>query len=639
MKPKSHLDRGAAWPLDGRITVVLFAGMGGACDGLEAAGFPVHLAINHDEIAVAVHSKRHPHTKHLLSDVFEVDPREATGGRPVRILWASPDCTHFSSAKGSKPVSPRRRSLTWIVKRWAGTVEPETIGFENVPEIATWGPLVAKRCPDTGRVMKLDGTVAAKGERVPVREQHLVPCRKRKGKTWRRFLRGMSELGYSMSFEPRICADFGIPTIRKRMFGVMRRDGGPIVWPERSHAPRKKAKALRLKPWIGAHTIVDWSLPCYSIFLTKEEAKVLGIKRPLVPATERRIAHGVDKHVVRNPKPYIVSLTHAGDRGVEDIAEPLKTVTGAHRGEKALVVPVIGAAQHGGSVRDAADPAHTFTASRKDQNQLVVAHVTKFRPGASGVDIEDPAPTFTSNSFRKRPGGAVPLGLVTGTLIQTGYGEREGQAPRALDIGEPLGTQVAGGGKVGVVAAFMAQNNAGPRMEDNPGRSLHDPLSTTLQTGSHQGVVAVHLTELRGTSKAGREIEEPVPALMAGGRHAGLVYAFMQHYYSTGGQDQEIRDPLGATTGKARHGLVTVKAMGEEMVLSDICMRMFTPEEGAAAHGFPKGALPDEIEVGGKVRRLTKTQKYSLVGNSVPPRMVELIARANVRPALATAAD
>lgn len=607
MKPGHKIEaRFDAWPLDNRITVVLFAGMGGACDGLEAAGFPVHLAINHDEIAVAVHRKRHPHTKHLQCDVFEVDPREACSGRPVRILWASPDCTHFSSAKGSRPVSPRRRSLTWIVKRWGGTVKPEIIGFENVPEIATWGPLVAKRCPETGRVMKLDGTVAAKGERVPLREQHLVPDPKRKGKTWRRFLAQMAAIGYTFEFEPRICADYGIPTIRKRMFGVMRRDGKPIVWPERTHAPRKKAKALGLKPWVGAHTIVDWSLPCYSIFLSKEEARALGIKRPLAPASERRIAHGIDKHVIRNPKPFIVSLTHQGMRGVEDIEEPARTLTGAHRGEKALVVP----------------------------------HITKFRGGAKGVDIEEPTPAITANSFRKRPGGAVPLGLIAGTLVQSGYGEREGQAPRALDVLEPLGTPVAGGSKVGVVAAFLAQYNNHNARDEHAGRATDEPVSTLLSGGVRQAVVGVHLTEMRGTSKAGKPIDEPAPALMAGGRHAGLVYAFMQSYYSTGGQDQEIRDPLGAATGKARHGLVTITVRGgERRVLSDILMRMLAAEECARAHGFPDGALPDEIEVGGKVRRLTKTQKYSLVGNSVPPEMVRLIAACNVEPALSFAAD
>jgi DNA (cytosine-5)-methyltransferase 1 len=185
-----------SFPLDGRMNVVLFAGMGGACDGLEWAGFPVHVAINHDPVAVAVHEIRHPHTRHLRCDVFEADPRAVCGRRKVNVLHASPDCTHFSVAKGGKPVSPRRRSLAWIVCRWAGTVRPETITLENVREIQTWGPLVAKRDPATGRVVRLDGSVAAKGEVVPVREQWLVPDPRHRRRIWRAWLNHLRGLGY-----------------------------------------------------------------------------------------------------------------------------------------------------------------------------------------------------------------------------------------------------------------------------------------------------------------------------------------------------------------------------------------------------------------------------------------------------------
>lgn len=252
--------------LDNRMTVVLFAGMGGGCDGLEGAGYSVHLAINHDPLAIAVHEKRHPHTRHMRCDVFEVDPREATKGRGVRVLHASPDCTHFSVAKGSKPVSKRRRSLAWVVVRWMGQVRPEVVTLENVQEIQTWGPLIAKRDKATGRVLKLDGTVAAKGEVVRVQDQQLVPDPRHRGRIWRAWLKHVARIGYNFEGKVLVCADYGVPTIRKRYFGVAKADGGAIGWPARTHAPRKLAKKLKLKPWVGAYTIIDWSLPMKSIF-------------------------------------------------------------------------------------------------------------------------------------------------------------------------------------------------------------------------------------------------------------------------------------------------------------------------------------------------------------------------------------
>lgn len=648
--------------LDDRMTVVLFAGMGGGCDGLEQAGFHVHVAINHDPVAVAVHRKRHPHTRHLTCDVFEADPYEVCRGRGVRVLHASPDCTHFSVAKGGKPISKRRRSLAWVVCRWAGTVRPETITLENVAEIQTWGPLIAKRDKATGRVVRLDGTVAAKGERVPVEQQWLIPDPRHKGRIWRAWLKHMHGLGYSFEGRVLVCADYGVPTIRKRFFGVAQADGRPIVWPERSHAPRRDQRRLKLRPWIGMHTCIDWSLPVRSIFERK---------KPLADATLRRIARGVMRYVVSTAKPFIVPITHAGDVRVHDVEDPARAITTAHRGEMSVIVP----------------------------------SVTKFRTGATGSDMREPSPTWSANSFHKRPGGAIPLGLmqaelapftagaggraaqsepraiddpagsqttkedrllvaasivptdqhsaagrngvhdagepvntlhtspsmalIGASLVQTGYGERAGQAPRALDIEEPSGTQVDGG-KQALVAAFLAQHSAG----SHPGRPARDPLepvSALTSTGSQQGVVAASMLALRGTSGAGRDVEEPAAALMAEGNHAGLILAFLQAYYSSGGQDQQIEDPLLAVTAKARHGLVTVSVSGQDYVVTDIGMRMLEPEEGAAAHGFAPGSLPDEIEIDGKVRRLTKTEKYHLVGNSVPPRMVRLLAEHNVR--------
>lgn len=576
-----------AFPLDNRLTVVLFAGMGGACDGLEWAGFPVHIAINHDPVAVAVHQVRHPHTRHLRCDVFEADPHEVCGSRGVRILHASPDCTHFSVAKGGKPVSPRRRSLAWIVCRWAGTVRPETITLENVSEIQTWGPLIAKRDPATGRVVKLDGSIAAKGEVVPVREQWLVPDPRHKGRIWKTWLKHILGLGYNFEGRVLVCADYGVPTIRKRFFAVAKADGSPIVWPERTHAPRDQARKLGLKPWVGAHTCIDFSLPMKSIFERK---------KPLAEATLRRTARGVVRYIIKSKKPFLVPITHRGGVRVHSIDDPMRTITTANRGEITVVAPAL----------------------------------ASYRGDSAGSDMRDPVPALTANSFRKRPGGALPVGLMAATMVQSGYGERSGQAPRALDIAEPMGTQVAGGSKAALVSAFLAQHNDGPRAGLSA-REMEAPLSTITTTGSQQGIVAATLGRFRGADVAGQSIEQPMPTQTAGGGHEALILGFLQHYYSTGGQDGDLADPLAALTAKARHGLVTVPVDGADFVMTDILTRMLEPEEGAACHGFKPGSLPDTIVIDGKERQLTKTQKYHLVGNSVPPRMVQLLAEHNAR--------
>ncbi|MGR9441669.1 DNA cytosine methyltransferase [Rhizobium leguminosarum] len=697
--------------LDNRMTVVLFAGMGGGCDGLEDAGFHVHLAVNHDPLAIAMHEKRHPHTKHLRCDVFEVDPREATHGRGVRILHASPDCTHFSVAKGSKPVSKRRRSLAWVIPRWAGQVRPEVITMENVQEIRTWGPLICKRDKKTGRALRRDGSIAAKGERIPVEDQWLIPDPRHKGRIWRAWLRHMRDLGYSFEHRILVCADFGIPTIRKRFFGVARADGGPIYWPERTHAPRDKAKALGLKPWVGADTIIDWSLPVKSIF---------DRKKPLAEATMRRIARGVMRYVVNAKRPFIVPITHTGGDRVHNIDEPLRTFTTAHRGELALVVPSIagvGGRMGQSAERSVEEPMQTVTT--KPDSVLVSAHLTKFRPGSTGAELEEPLPTYTANNFEKRPGGAPPIGvaavhmstmrnaqkpfgaadeplhtitaggagisLVAATMIQAGNGEHQGQVARCLDIENPIGTQTAGGQRQAVVAAFLAQHNGDPRadgsVEFRSGRDVADPLATltvypqqgvgavflaqhntgndghdardplsTITTGgergqSQQGFVAATLGSLRGTNKDGQDIDRPLPTQTAGrARHEMLILPFLQAYYGAGSEGGRADDPLRALTGIARHGLVTVQVNGQTMVITDICMRMLDPLEGAAAHGFDPKSFDHVIEYlderGKHVKRKpTKTQIGHLVGNSVPKKMIQLLAECNGRYEFAEAAE
>jgi DNA (cytosine-5)-methyltransferase 1 len=658
----AHL-RSSFFDLDNRMTVVLFAGMGGGCDGLEQAGFHVHLAINHDKIAVAVHEKRHPHTRHLRCDVFEVCPKEATKGRGVRILHASPDCTHFSVAKGGKPVSKRRRSLAWVVCRWAGTVRPEVITLENVKEIQSWGPLIAKRCPTTGRVMRLDGSVAARGERVPVQEQWLIPDPKHKSRIWKAWLKHMAGLRYNFEGRELVCADFGIHTIRTRYFGVAMADGSPVVWPERTHAPRKLAKKLGLKPWRGVHEVIDWTLPVRSIF---------GRKKSLAEATLRRTARGVMRYVVDAAKPFIVPITHTkANIWPRPADEPLNTITTARGGEVMVAVPHFGVMRNSRNpLYGADDPAHAFTAGGAN-HALVASTLAPFSidtahgegqgRGVSEWSIEEPARTMAGSSgkgvvavslqrqFGQSVGADVeePLPVFTpdgqgktalvAAAIQAYYGGEQGLR-RGGDVEEPLQTFVTEP-RHAVVSAFLAQHNDGPRAGANV-RSAEEPASTITTSGSQQGVVAASLLALRGTNKDGRDIQEPGATITAGGNHAGLILGFLQAYYSgNGGYEQTLEDPIGALTQKARHGLVMVNVKGTEYVLTDIAMRMLEPEEGAASHGFPRGSLPDTIILDGKEKRLTKTQKYELVGNSVPPKMIKLLAEHNARRVFAEAAE
>jgi len=575
-----------------------FAGGGGASTGIAAAlGRGPDYAINHDREALAMHAANHPDTIHLSKNIWQVDPMEVVGRRPVGLAWFSPDCKHFSKAKGGRPVKREIRDLAWTVVLWAKRVRPRIIFLENVEEWAQWGPLIAT---EDGKWM---------------------PCPERRGATFKRWVGELRRQGYTRIEwrELRAC-DYGAPTIRKRLFLIARRDGRKIVWPKPTHGAPTDPDVIagRKLPWRTAAEIIDWSLPCHSIFLTREEGRAVGVNRPLADATMARIAKGVKRYVLDAAEPFIIPLTHHGGDRAKGLDVPMPTVTAAHRGEQAFVSPVLSYAQQGGSSRAADTPMHTITASRKDQNTLVAAHLTKFRANSVGSGLDEPAHTVTANSFVKRPGGAAPVGVVAAHLMTMRNAGKPHSCPS-----EPTHTITSGGAHLFAVSAFLAQHNLGVVARD-----ARDPLSTVTSTGAQQAVVSAGLLHMKGSNRRMSGAKEPARTVTAGGWHQAEVRAFLTKYYGEGGQDQSCADPVHTVPTRDRFGLVMVE--GEPYEIVDIGMRMLSPRELFRAQGFPdtyiidRGVLPDGSEI-----KLTKTASIRMCGNSVSPVMATALVNAN----------
>jgi len=377
------------------IIVDNFAGGGGASTGIERAlGVPVDVAVNHNPEALAMHLANHPQTKHFCQNICALDPREATQGRPVGLAWFSPDCKHFSKAKGGAPVEKRIRDLAWVVVHWAQMVRPRVICLENVEEFQDWGPLLA------------DGR----------------PCPESRGLEFRRWVRELRKAGYAVEWKELRACDYGAPTIRKRLFLIARRDGRPIVWPAPTHGPG-------LLPYRTAAECIDWSIPCPSIFERK---------KPLAEATMRRIARGVKRYVLDNARPFIVPVTHHGADRCNSIDEPIRTVTGAHRGELALVAPSLMVNTSGHSGSDMLSPIPTITTG--GHHALVAAFLAQHNGGATGHEATEPLSTITQAGTQQQ--------LVTSHLLKL-RNNCDGQA-----CDEALHT-VCLGGHFGEVRAFL----------------------------------------------------------------------------------------------------------------------------------------------------------------------------------------
>lgn len=668
------------------LVVDSFAGGGGASTGIRMAlGRDPDIAINHDDIALAMHRINHPATRHMLQDVATVDSVGMCAGLPIGMLWMSPDCTDHSKAKGG---APRRdgdrttRGIGWAIVGWVRALpawqRPRVVFLENVEEYVDWGPLGedGRRCP------------------------------RRKGETFKAFVAAWKKLGYGqIEWRQRRAWGSGSGTIRKRLYMVMRRDGEPIVWPEPTHGnPGKPEDAARiaagqLKPWVTAADCIDFTLPIPSIFDTSAEIlRTLGIraKRPLADKTQARIAKGVRRYVLDALRPFVVKVNHTGDDGPRDrdLSQPLTAMTGKR--DDALVIPFVAYAQQGGGLRAPDVPVHTITASPKDQN-AVIAPVLVGCGGRAGQSEPrgGAEPVLTQT--------AKPDLCVVAPYLVPRYGERAGQEPRTYpadqpgptpvptgnegslavvhlsrqfgasvgsDAGEPVGTVTAGGGgKTALVAAYVAQHNDGPRA-GAPGHGADEPVSTITVTGSQQSLVAAHMVTLRGSERRDYAATEPVRTQSAKGQHDALVsLPLMTVYYGSESDGAAVTAPLRTDTARDRFGVldaraaaapfgaehmerarqmadflrahgcwdggefVTVEIDGATYVLVDICMRMLTPRERYNANGFPRDYVIDRgLAEDGSVIRFTLEQQGHMCGNAVCPTEAAALVAANYVP-------
>lgn len=541
--------------IHGELIVDNFAGGGGASTGIElATGYSVDIAINHDPEAIRMHKVNHPNTEHYCENVWAVDPVKACKGHPVGLAWFSPDCKHFSKAKGGKPKDKNIRGLAWVALRWAGLVRPRVIMLENVEEFKTWGPLN--------------------------RRHH--PIKSKQGRTFEKFVQQLTDLGYEVQFKELVAADYGAPTMRKRFFMIARCDGKPIIWPEPTHAPvdSEEVKKGLLKPYVGAYTQLDFSLPCPSIFDTSEEIKEkYGIRavRPLAQKTMDRIARGLKKFVLDNPEPFIIQCNHGGERRPNDIREPMPTITGKHG--YGIVEPyMVQIGQTG------------FT---KDRSK----------------DVREPLTTIVSKNEHC---------LISPTLIQY-HSETSKDGVRGQTIEDPIMT-VDSSNRYGLVASFLQKYYDGGYK--GAGDTLENPLPT-VTAWDHNSVVTANLIQMNNHCD-GRDLRDPIPTITAGDGHFGEVRAFLIKYYGQG-TGQDIEEPLDTVTSRDRFGLVTIEGVDYQIV--DIGLRMLEPKELYGCQGFPDDYIIDHDYTG---KTYPRSEQVRRCGNAVCPPIPAALVRANL---------
>ena len=572
------------------IIVDNFAGGGGASTGIElAAGRPVAIAINHDPDAILLHKTNHPYTEHLQASVWDVDPAEVCRGRPVGLAWFSPDCKHFSKAKGAALRDRNIRGLAWIVLRWAGTVRPRVIMLENVEEFQTWGPV-------------------RKGK----------PVKKKAGETFRKWKQQLSDLGYVVEHRELVAADYGAPTTRKRFVLIARCDGQPIAWPERTHAPRdsQEVKSGKCRPWRSASEIIDWNLPSYSIFASKQEIKEkYGVNaiRPLADNTLRRVIRGVDKFTIKSGKPFIVQQKFSN--AAQDIGRPLTTVTavGAHELVKPVMAPWTVPNTTNSVGAPASEPVHTVTSAG---NQILAAanliqYHTEQTENVRAAGLGNPIPTVDAANRH---------GLVSAQLVEY-YGNGN-----PLDVYEPMHT-VTAHDREAIVCAHIDKYFNGEYK--GCGDRAGDPLSTVTALPRH-GLCSAHVVKFKG-QELGQHPEDTLNTITAQGLEYAECRAVLAKVES--GRDlgnwPKSRDLLNKYCGYElkEDEVILLIIRGIAYFIADITLRMLTPRELYNAMGFPEDYI---IERDYQGNEYPKSKQVARCGNAVCPPMAEAVVRANL---------
>lgn len=570
------------------IIVDNFAGGGGASTGMElATGRPVAIAINHDPDAILMHKTNHPYTEHLQASVWDVDPKEVCRGRKVGLAWFSPDCKHFSKAKGAALVDRNIRGLAWIVLRWAGTVRPRVIILENVEEFVTWGPV-------------------RKGK----------PVKKKAGETFKQWKSQLVSLGYKVEHREIVAADLGAPTTRKRFVLIARCDGKPIVWPERTHAPRdsEEVKSGKLLPWRSAAEIIDWSVPCYSVFASKQEIKEkFGVNavRPLAENTMRRVIRGVDKFTIKSGEPFIVECNHGGDGHTMDVSDPVNTVTGKYTGGvcEPLLAPVTFSNTNGSVGFPANKPVHTIRTSGGQvfsAAQLIQYH-TEQTENVRANGMGAPLPTAdTSNRY----------GLTTAQLVEY-FGNGQ-----PLDVTKPMHT-VTSHDREAVVCAHISKYFGGV-----VGAEISEPMPTVTAI-DHNALTAAHVVEFKGQD-IGQHPNKPLRTITTS---AGEFAACHTYLAKADGRNlmhwPEIRALLNKHCGYslADDEVLLLQIGGVYYFIADILLRMLTPRELYNAMGFPPDYIIDRDYLGNEYG---KTKQVARCGNAVCPPLATAVVRANL---------
>lgn len=616
---------------DGEIIVDNFAGGGGASTGIEiATGRLVALAVNHDPAAILMHRTNHPYTEHFQASVWDIDPKAVCRGRPVGLAWFSPDCKHFSKAKGAALVDRKIRGLAWITLRWAATVRPRVIILENVEEFQTWGPV-------------------RKGK----------PVKRLAGTTFRKFIDQLTELGYTVEYRELIAADYGAPTSRKRFYLVARCDGKPIVWPKPTHS---KTGADGLPKWRSAAEIIDWSLPCPSVFASKAEImERYGLKavRPLAKNTMRRVIRGVDKFTIRSGKPFIVPTGYGERKGqaprVHDMDAPVPTVVGTGKENlcRPLLAPVTVTNTSNSVGGTVGAPVHTVTTAG---NQMLVTpslvSIGQTGGGDRIRDLREPVPTTVSKQ---------EACLVSPSLIQ--YHTEQTEHVRASGLGTPINT-VDASNRYGLTCANLVEYYTGGRPLD-----VQDPLHT-VTIHDREAVVAAHIAKYYG-GVVGEKVGEPLPTVTAIDHNAvcaAHVVKFkgdnvgtppsepLQTVTASAGKERacsggtfavcrahlakirsgddlghwpEIRDLLNEFCGYtlADDEVLLLEIDGVLYYIADIGLRMLSPRELYNAMGFPPDYIIDRDYLGNEYK---KSAQVARCGNAVCPPVASALVRANL---------